>query len=295
VISEQQLQTWSAQGATPQFTDTYNRIRNSLLDGGAPYPLADTKVFLQGSYKNDTNVYGDSDVDVILLHSGAFYYDVSRLPPADGAAFKAALNGVQYGYPEFKREATAYVSRLYNNVNIGGKAIYVPGGNSGRRDADILIASRFRRYHEFRSWQSDRYEEGICFRTPSGSLIENYPEQHSNSCTAKHQATNGRFKPMVRVFKNMRNAMIQRGTLAEGAAPSYFIEGMLYNVPNQRFGGTLQETWLNCLNHVVTAKTEDLTTANGMFWLVRDNTPTSWSSANFNGFLHAALEFWAAH
>jgi hypothetical protein len=42
---------------------------------------------------------------------------------------------------------------------------------------------------------------------------------------------------MVRVFKNMRNSMIEKGFLAEGVAPSYFIEGMLWNVPNDRFTG----------------------------------------------------------
>ena len=83
MIAESQLDTWAALGPTTQFTDTYNRIRDNLLDKGAPYPLADTEVFLQGSYKNTTNVYGDSDVDIVLCHNGAFYKDLSRLSAAD--------------------------------------------------------------------------------------------------------------------------------------------------------------------------------------------------------------------
>ena len=42
---------------------------------------------------------------------------------------------------------------------------------------------------------------------------------------------------MVRVFKNMRNSMIEKKLLADGVAPSYFIEGMLSNVPNDKFTG----------------------------------------------------------
>jgi tRNA nucleotidyltransferase (CCA-adding enzyme) len=80
MIAESQLDIWASQGPTAQFTDTYNRIRDKLLDKGAPYPLSDTEVFLQGSYKNDTNVYGDSDVDIVLCHTGAFYKDLSPEP-----------------------------------------------------------------------------------------------------------------------------------------------------------------------------------------------------------------------
>jgi hypothetical protein len=293
VIAESQLNIWASQGLTAQFTDTYNRIRDNLLDVGAPYPRADTEVFLQGSYKNDTNVYGDSDVDIVLCHTGAFYKDLSRLSPEDRRAYDAAVGGVvTYGYADFKRDATAYIMRLYNNVNAGKKALYIPGGNSGRRNADVLIASQFRRYYEFKSWQNDRYDEGVCFFPAGGSMIENFPKQHSNNCTTKHQNTKSYFKPMVRIFKNMRNTMIGKGLLADGVAPSYFIEGMLYNVPNDKFDGTYQQTWINCFNHIVAAEREKLVCANYMHWLVRDSSPTSWPVANFDTFTAALKKYW---
>jgi hypothetical protein len=292
VIAESQLEIWASQGSTGQFTDTYNRIRDNLLDSGAPYPLKDTEVFLQGSYKNDSNVYGDSDVDIVLCHTGAFYKDLSRLSPADRQAYDAAPWGtVQYGYADFKRDATGYISRLYNNVNAGKKALYIPG-NAGRRNADVLIASNFRRYYEFKSLQNLRYDEGVCFFPVGGAMIENFPKHHSNNCTAKHQSTSRWFKPMVRIFKNMRNTMIGKGLLADGVAPSYFIEGMLYNVPNDKFGGTYQQTWINCFNYIVTAKRDELVCASYRHWLVRDNSPTSWPVANFHAFTAALKKYW---
>jgi hypothetical protein len=292
VIAESQLNTWASQGPTAQFTDTYNRICGNLLDVGAPYPRADTEVFLQGSYKNDTNVYGDSDVDIVLCHTGAFYKDLSRLSAEDRHAYDATAGGVTYGYADFKRDATAYIMRLYNNVNAGKKALYMSGGNSGRRNADVLIASHFRRYYEFKSWQNGRYDEGVCFFPSGESMIENFPKQHSNNCTTKHQNTKNYFKPMIRIFKNMRNTMIGKGLLADEVAPSYFIEGMLYNVPNDKFDGTYQQTWINCFNHIVTTDREKLACANYMHWLVRDNSPTSWPVANFNTFTAALKQYW---
>jgi hypothetical protein len=293
VIAESQLDIWASQGPTTQFTDTYNRIRTNLLEKGAPYPLAATEVSLQGSYKNDTNVYGDSDVDIVLCHTGAFYTDLSRLSAEDKRAYDATTGGtVSYAYNEFKRDATAYITRLYNNVNAGKKALHIPGGNTGRRNADVLIASQFRRYYAFKSWQNQRYDEGVCFFPAGSPMIENFPQQYSDNCTKKHQNTNSYLKPMVRIFKNMRNTMIGKGLLAVGVAPSYFIEGMLYNVPDDKFGGSYQDTWVECFNHIVTADRDKLVTANYMHWLVRDNSPTSWPVASFNTFAAALKNYW---
>jgi hypothetical protein len=232
-------------------------------------------------------------VDIVLKHTGAYYKDLSRLPTADRQAYDAATAGdtVQYSYDDFKKDATGYITRLYNGVVPGKKALYIPG-NANRRNADVLIASNFRRYHEFKSWQNQRYDEGICFFTPDGTRIENFPKQHSDNCTTKHQNTKSWFKPMARIFKNMRNTMIEKKLLAEGVAPSYFVEGMIYNVPDDKFGGTYQQTWINCFNHIVTAKRDDLVCANYMFWLVRDNSPTSWPVGDFNTFTAALKKYW---
>lgn len=123
-------------------------------------------------------------------------------------------------------------------------------------------------------------------------MIENFPGLHSDNCTAKHQRTQSYLKPMVRIFKNMRNKMIVEGLLAEGVAPSYFIEGLLYNVPDGQFGVCYQQTWINCFNHLVTADRDQLVCANNMHWLVRDNSPTSWPSASFNAFTAALKQYW---
>ena len=77
---------------------------------------------------------------------------------------------------------------------------------------------------------------------------------------------------MVRVFKNMRNSMIEKRLLADGVAPSYFIEGMLSNVPNDKFTGDYQDMWVACFNWIVTADETKLTTANDLHWLVRENS-----------------------
>jgi hypothetical protein len=292
-ISEAQLTTWEAQGATGQFTASYQSIRTTLLNGNAPYPVGDCDVFLQGSYGNDTNVYGDSDVDVVLKNSSTFYRDLTALSAEDLAAYNQAFGtGANYPYANFRAHALAWVQQNFNGTTVGRKAIWVPASGN-RREADIVIAQDFRRYKTFKSMQQQTYVEGISLFAGT-TLIENFPKQHSANCTAKHQGTNGWFKPTVRVFKNMRNAMIRNSYLAEGVAPSYFLEGMLYNVPNDKFGGNHVDTWIRCFNWIVKAQADQLVCANHLHWLVRDNTPTSWPIANFNAFTSAAKRFWEA-
>lgn len=86
--------------------------------------------------------------------------------------------------------------------------------------------------------------------------------------------------------------MVAKGLLADGVAPSYFVEGMLYNVPNDKFVGTYQQSWINCFNHIVTTDRDKLVCANHMHWLVRDTSPTSWPVAKFDIFTAALKRCW---
>ena len=291
-IAESQLETWAQQGKTAQFTDTYNSIRENLLSSNAPYPVGKVEVHLQGSYGNDTNVWADSDVDIVLKHNGAFYHDLSALNAEKQQKFKEAYGpDAEYGYPHFKVDALKWIKELYgDSVDSSGKKAVKVIGNGNRRNADILICQQFRRYIDFNGIGQETFQPGIAFHSDN-QRIENFPKQHSDNCTAKHQET-GNFKHMVRIFKNMRNRMIEAGELAEGIAPSYFIEGMLWNVPKEKFVDTYAEAWVGCFNWLVTADKTKLTTASGLHWLVRDNSSVCWPTANFNTFTAALKKYW---
>jgi hypothetical protein len=72
----------------------------------------------------------------------------------------------------------------------------------------------------FAAW-NDNFTPEIGFLNSAGTLIGNFPNQHSANLTTKHQATSGRFKPMVRISKNMRTKFVDNGMIADGVAPSY--------------------------------------------------------------------------
>lgn len=290
-IGEAQLATWSAQGSVTQSADTHTPIRTVLENANAPYNKS-FETYLQGSYGNDTNVYSESDVDIVMQTNALYYYDISRLSEEQQAAYKAAHGVSNLSQPAFKAEVTTWLQRHYNGVVAGDKAITVPG-NGNRREADVLACAQFRRYFRFSAGEPESdFARGICFHLPDGTRIENFPKQHSANCTTKHQNTSSRFKPQVRIWKNLRNRMVADGKIAKGLAPSYFIEGMLWNVPNDQYVNTYGATFVNCLNWVQAADKTKLTTASGFHWLSRDNSHTCWPTQDMNSFLTAVTQTW---
>lgn len=293
-IPEAQLDTWDAPGAVKQSKETYASVKGVLEDSKAPYNAHRyDPLYLQGSYGNDTNVYRDSDVDVVMKLDTIYYRDISRLSADELTLYNKLAGGVvSYTLHDFKRDVISWLMKNYgNSVKPGKKAVFIKGENN-RRDLDVLVSAGFRRYYSYKPGNPNDFIDGICFFLPDGSLIENYPKRHSANCIQKMHDTKQWFKPTVRVFKNMRNRMIERGELNEGIAPSYYLEGMLYNVPPENFGISYQDTFVNCFNWIVNAKASELVCANHMEWLVRDGSHTSWPVANFNTYLNAAAEHW---
>ena len=86
-IPESQLNTWSHQGSVTQSSETYATIKRALEKDSAGYAEHDYQVFLQGSYGNDTNIYSESDVDIVIRLDSMYYYDISKLDDAAKQAF----------------------------------------------------------------------------------------------------------------------------------------------------------------------------------------------------------------
>jgi hypothetical protein len=289
-----QLQTWSSQGSVTQSKNTYATVKAALEDGNATYKDRNFKVFLQGSYGNDTNIYAESDVDVVIRYDGAFYHDIDQRPADEQAAFNAAYpNSGTYLYSDFKEHVRrALRAKFGDSVKPGSKAIRIEG-NDNRRNADVIIAFEYRRYNKFKASYDESHVTGMCFFASDGTQIANYPKQHSENLTVKHQATGSKFKPLARMFKNMRSKLIEDGLIAEGSAPSYYIEGLLYNVPNDQFVGDYQDIYLNILKWLYeTTDRSEFVCANEQYYLLRDNLHTCWACTDGDKFIDAAIKLW---
>jgi hypothetical protein len=295
-ISEAQLETWSHQGSITQSRDTYATVKRALEASNTKYAGKDFQVFLQGSYGNDTNIYAESDVDVVIRLDSTYYYDISALTPQEIDCFKAQFVPGTYPYADYKAHVVAALEANFGAAAVkpGNRALKIkPNGN--RRSADVVVATEFRRYISsgvMAGILAPQYERGICFFTPSGERIVNYPKQHSANCTSKHQTTNAWFKPMVRIIKNMRGRLVDDGKIKAGSAPSYFIEGLLYNVPQDTFGQSYHDTFVAAMKWILQAPRDKLICANQQHYLVRDSVATCWCCSECDQFLNALVAMW---
>jgi len=207
------------------------------------------EVYLQGSYPNSTNIRGDSDVDVVVESPSTFY---SNVPNHRRAEYGLTLPAV-YGWPEFRNQVLQALRNRYGYalVTEGDKCIKI-AGRGDRLNADVVPSCPYRQYSSV-----DRYVEGMTFWTLRGIQIINFPKVHKENGSTKNGVSNGNYKPAIRMFKNARNR-------AESDFPSYFLEGLLYNVPGRYFENSLLRTYAQAIGTLEAAR--ETPGALGMFY-----------------------------
>jgi hypothetical protein len=296
-IPESQLETWSHQGAIATARLTHESVRNALAAVSSPIRGMDYEVYLQGSYRNSTNIRSDSDVDVVVQLNSTFGYDLSGLPTDQARLFQAAYSTpAAYRREHFRPHVLTALQRYYgtNALTEGSKSLKLRPG-PGRLGADIIPAIHFRKYTYFYGQNASGFIDGIQFdNVRDRRNVVNFPRLHYDNGVSKNSAdrTNGRYKPAVRMFKNAASRLIDQGAIAKAGAPSYFIECLLYNVPDINFSGSLQDTFLSTLRWLWTlANLDCFMCQNGQLTLF-GSTSEQWSDTKAAQFVKALADLW---
>lgn len=121
--------------------------------------------------------------------------------------------------------------------------------------------------------------------------IINYPKQHDKNGTLKSKNTNGNYYPAVRIFKNIKSQLIDKNVVSKEEVPSYFIECLLYNVPDSNFDSTHQKTIYNILLYLNQQEIKNFKCQNGITSLFGDSSD-QWSTTNANKSISGAIDVW---
>src|SRR4029077_17249936 len=103
-IPERQLEIWSHQGAVATSRDTYATEKRALESPTAAYAKRQFRVFLQGSYSNGTNIFAESDVDIVVCCKDAFFHSLDQLPLDQQTLFKASMPDATYSTRHSKQK-----------------------------------------------------------------------------------------------------------------------------------------------------------------------------------------------
>lgn len=190
------------------------------------------KLFIQGSYANNTNVRTQSDVDIAVVQEESFQTEYRTGVSDDNYRFTI----IPTPSKSFKDEVQdALVKKFGRDVERKNKSIKIYG-NTYRKDADSVPCIRYRDYRNDYANDADNYIGGIVIKADDGTRIINYPEQHIANGRKKNTDTNYYYKKMVRIIKNMRYLMEDGGYNSASNISSFGLESLLWNIPNDIFG-----------------------------------------------------------
>jgi predicted nucleotidyltransferase len=253
-LSDEQIVKFSERGDVTHAWYSYQMVRETLelTDlGGLSY-----EVYAQGSYANKTNIAGDSDVDLVIALKSAFYADKEDLSAQEIEEYEKYYQRSELTWQQF-RETVLRVLTAWYFVKEKSKCVNVRS-NLIRLPADVLIALDHRHYRGFPSFLEQDYIDGVQFYTSEDVKIINFPREHIRACRCKDKAVGKQFKPVVRVAKNARNMLIANDELPDGAAPSYFLESLLWNVPENCFEGNLRQAYRAVVGYLKNADDDTL-------------------------------------
>lgn len=291
------FRSWAKPSSDTEQQKCDNAVRmvsNAISEDGA-LSQKNIEVFAQGSYRNNTNVRQDSDVDVCVCLIDVCFVDYSM---SEGLTDQVVgLSSSDYTYSGFKNSVEKALVAKFGRANVrrGNKAFDIHA-NTYRVDADAVPCFEHRRYTGERlNDGSYYYLSGTEFCPDSGGRVINWPQQHYENGVAKNDAAGNRFKYITRVLKRLRNEMADKGITAAKPIPSYFIECLVWNAPNEGFG---HDTYAVDVRHVLAhtfnatindEKCSEWGEVNELKYLFRIGQP--WTRQQAHDFLSAAWDY----
>ncbi|HEY1215004.1 MAG TPA: nucleotidyltransferase, partial [Bryobacteraceae bacterium] len=233
-ISSADIRGWITQGAQDAASNTYASVKRALEQG--PVGALSPDIFLQGSYANQTNTRGDSDVDIVVALRSTFHSDTTTLGSSERARYEADTSPATTSSDTFRQMVEQALVGYYgpSRVHSKDKCIRVDK-RDGYVDADIVPAVAYRRYESFPAYGDPVYLEGIALRPLSGGMIVNFPKQHRKNGSQKNDRCSGLYTPSVRQLTRLRRRAVDLGLLSRDDAPGYVLECVTYNVPISEF------------------------------------------------------------
>ena len=244
--------------------------------------------YLQGSYRNDTNLTGDSDVDVVLELTSSFRHEESSLSQYERDMLTESFQPATHTWDDFRRETLKALENGFGRefVAQGNKSIKLKEDRP-RLAADVVACMQHRKYVSRSS-----YVSGITFYALRDKRwIVNYPNEHYKNGAAKSRRTWDRYKRTVRMFKSARNHMESERRISPELAPSYFVECLLYNAPDSAFHPGFQETYRSVIIWMLQAKFDELICQNGQ-QLLFGTSPDQWSLTSARDLANHLLVLW---
>jgi hypothetical protein len=291
---EETLTSWAKGPSATEEEKCINAERavKKAIEADSHLAAMDITVRAQGSYYCRTNVRQDSDVDVRVTLNSTFFADY----PPGKTRTDFGNNAGSISFPDYKNLVANALNSYFgeDSVTRGDKAFDIHQ-NTYRIDADVVATLGYRWYTgRLNGDNSHHYHTGVAFDCDAGKRVINWPEENHENGQEKHDATGRRYKKMVRILKRLRYVMQDENIVAAKNIPSFLIECLVWNAPNDAFGhDTYREDIRAVLMHTFNdtlsdEKCHEWGEVNELKYLFRASQP--WTREQAHDFLSAAWD-----
>ncbi len=212
-------------------------VIRGALDAYPALATRNVEVYATGSYHNNTNVRGESDIDVAAVCHCSIFYDL----PAGAQAQTFSISPASYVFADFRKDVHDALRARFGSGGMtpGDKAFNIHE-NTYRIEADVTPFFEYREYDGNAMAQGTwAYKEGVKSLGASGGSFVNWHHDHYTQGVKRNLETGKRFKRITRILKNTKFHMIESGTPDAKAIalqiPSFLIECLVFNAPNTCF------------------------------------------------------------
>jgi len=214
--------------------------------------LDNVDIYIHGSYANKSNIYFPSNLEIMVELTTSKRFSPEEVSLEGNYFVDVPL---QFGPKEFRQLfAEALYEIMGDKMTEHPKHIRLTELEKIKHDVDITPALSFHFYnnhqpedHGKRKGKGKKHatpDSGEVTRTRGVLLydssidrnIVSFPRVHAQNGFDKDRATDGNFKRMVRLFKTLHSLNVNEfGLVPPDTASGYFIECLLYNVPDKLF------------------------------------------------------------
>lgn len=237
-LSQNDLELYAEGNKNKQYImDSYQNLKELLEK--FKFHDKSIKVFLQGSYLNDTDIDIESDIDIVAYYEEMFnenvrhqndndeFHKETNLTPTDVDKFNQHFSNSEYTQQEYKQAIKTWIESNSNDyvVDNGDKTLKCKIENY---HFDIVCAIQYRLYTNFDN--PNKFDSGNFLRNEEGERIINFPKQTYKNSMEKNKNT-GKYKETVRIIKNIMKHNCDKNLWI----PSFVLESILYNVSNKSY------------------------------------------------------------
>jgi hypothetical protein len=212
-------------------------------------------VYMHGSYANVTNIWFPSNIEVAVeLRVPSFEHRIIEEYYVD--------HNLEYTPEHFRADLHAALCEISKtDLPTTDKCIILPKNEKLKHSVEILPCITFK--------------TGVMlYDGRIGRDISTYPRVHQQNGELKDMATQGNFKRMVRLFKTLVAIGVREypnDPLLGVKTRGYFIECLLFNVPNHVLSGeNLGDVFLKVLNYLLHADFRSYVCQNRIWHLFGD-------------------------